>query len=120
MRAQLPVSSVGVLSQVNRLMRKTCGSHDLWARFCLRDFGPDSEKILDAFEWAELRVSPGRSHDGPVVAGRSLCQGVQYKEVYRKMINYDIELHFIAGPMGTRIFQVLSSVAPHAALNSKT
>ena len=107
MLSQLPVSSVLVLIQVNRLMRKACDSHDLWAHFCLRDFGEDSEKILSIFEQSELRGSPSRSHDGPVVAGRMLYQGVQYKEVYRKMMDYEIELHFISGPMGTPIIKVV-------------
>ena len=107
MLSQLPVSSVLVLIQVNRLMHKACDSHDLWANFCLRDFGEDSEKILSVFERSELRGSPGRSHDGLVVAGRMLYQGIHYKEVYRKMMDYEIELHFISGPMGAPIIKVV-------------
>ena len=107
----LEVGHVIMLSQVSRLLRRACDSHELWAGFCLRDFGQDSHKIMNVYEAAELTGSSGRVCSGSVVAGHVLCRGIQYKHLYRKMLAYEIELHFVSGPMGTPIIKVVNDEA---------
>ena len=102
----LDVHSVLRIGQVNRMVRRLCDSHELWAGFCLRDFGEDSDEIMSAFEKAEFPSSPGTVIRGAVSGSRTLFKGIQYKLLYRKMLNYEIELHFVSGPMEPDIIKV--------------
>jgi len=94
----LSVRHVSLLSQVNRMLRKTCGNLDVWAGFCLRDFGEDADKIRSLYEKAEFPGSP-----------RGGCLDLDYRTIYRKMMSYEIELHFLSGPMGNPIIKVIGS-----------
>ena len=96
-----------MLSQVSQFLQNSCESNDLWAAFCLRGFGEDADKIMSVYEKAEFSGSPGSVRCG---SGRGLYGGIQYKCLYRKMINYEIELHFLSGPMGNPIIKVTSDV----------
>ena len=103
----LKARHVLILSQVSRLLRRACDSQELWAHLCQRDFGEDAEKILTVYERAELPGSPERVISGLVVGGRALRCGVIYKQMYRKMLDYEIELHFQSGHMGNHIIKIV-------------
>lgn len=102
----LQVQHVVLLSQVSRFLNRSCESNELWAAFCLRGFGEDSDKIMRVYEKAEVLGSPGSVQCG--MGSRGLYRGIQYKALYRKMMNYEIELHFLSGPMGNPIIKVVS------------
>ena len=102
----LDVPSVLRLCQVNVMLRRACESHDLWAGFCLRDFGEDSSAILSVYEKAQIPGSPGTVIRVSEAGSRTLYKGIRYQQIYRNMLTYEIELHFISGPMESFIIKV--------------
>jgi hypothetical protein len=81
----MTVQHLSKLSQVSRQLRRQCQCNTMWKSLCLEDFGEDSpiivEQYTDAFAQVYDPATPGF-----------------YQNIYRKMLDFRIEICFLQGP----------------------
>ena len=81
----MSVKDLSKVSQVSRTLRRQCQCNSMWRALCLEDFGEDAPKIVeqyrDSFSQVQDQNAPGF-----------------YQYLYRRMLDFRIEITFLQGP----------------------
>lgn len=81
----MTVQHLSKVSQVSRQLRRQCQCNAMWKMLCLDDFGEDASTIVDQYTDAFSQV-----HDASTPGF--------YQLIYRKMLDFRIEICFLQGP----------------------
>ena len=88
----LPLKNLTTAAQVDRQLRRQASCNTLWRELCISDYGPDAELIMERHKEV---VDPAHP--------------TFYRELYRSMLRYEIELYFTTGPRANEVIRVKCS-----------
>eukprot|EP00960_Hanusia_phi_P055547 763000-Hanusia_phi.AAC.1 len=85
----LSIGELALASQVNHRQQRLCSCDLIWKMNCYKDFGVDAEELMTAFENVVDRT----------------CVSY-FQALYRKMLGFEIELHFTSGPRSGDVIKI--------------